>query len=221
MLIVQITTYKLGPLKTNCYLIKDEKTNKIAIIDPGGISKDLDDYIKKIGKANFFYILLTHGHFDHIRKAQRYKELTASKIVISKKESEFTSNPELNLSYKFGQQEIKPFSADIFVKDGDIINLGNLKIKVFETPGHTVGSVCYLVNDCIFSGDTLMKDSIGRTDLATGTYEDMLKSIIKLNSIKDDYKIYPGHGEFTTLDYEKNNNIYFRKAINDTIYKKS
>lgn len=215
---ISVYNYKLGPLKTNCYLLRDLDTNKMAIVDPGGISKKLDDDIEKFLKENFCYIILTHGHFDHIRKAQRYKELTNSKIIISEDEKDFTEDSSLNLSCKFGQKPIPYFKSDIFVNEGDIISLGNTKIKVIKTPGHTRGSVCYLVDDCIFSGDTLMKDSIGRTDLNTGNFNDMINSIKKLSLLEVDYKIYPGHGETTSLNYEKNNNIYFRKVINDTIY---
>lgn len=214
---VSVNIYKLGPLKTNCYLIKDLDKNKMAIIDPGGISKALDEEILRDKEKNFSYILLTHGHFDHIRKAQRYRELTGAKIVILKDEKEFTKDSGLNLSKDFGKNAVEPFEADIFVEDGDVINLGNTKIKVLKTPGHTKGSVCYVLEDCIFSGDTLMKGSIGRTDLVTGCEKDMLDSIKKIDSLKGNFVIYPGHGDFTDLDYERKNNFYFRKDINDFI----
>lgn len=207
---ILVDTYKLGALKTNCYLIKDVKTGKMAIIDPGGISRKLDDTIKQFSKEDFCYILLTHGHFDHIRKAQRYKELTDSKVVISKDEKDFLKEPKLNLSYQFGKEPLFPFEADILVHEGDVLDLGDSQIKVIKTPGHTVGSVCYLVDDCIFTGDTLMKGSVGRTDLATGNTADMDFSLKILGLLNGDYKIYPGHGEPTTLNEEKNSNPYFK-----------
>lgn len=208
-----VDTYKTGPLKTNCYLIRDSETNKMAIVDPGGISRKLDEDLEKFGKENVCYILLTHGHFDHIRKARRYRELTGAKIVISKDEREFTLNPNLNLSNQFGAQTIPPFRADVLVEDGDFIQLGNSKIRVIKTPGHTVGSVCYLLDNCMFSGDTLMKESVGRTDLVTGNSKDLMFSIKILGLLNGDYKIYPGHGDATTLNYERDNNEYLKNHL--------
>lgn len=203
MLIVE--KFKVGPLDTNCYLITDKNTKKSAIIDPGGISSELDAKINELGTENIEYILMTHGHFDHIRKAKRYQELTGAKLVIGTKEAEFTKDRSLNLC----RVSLPPFEVDVLVNDGDSLALGETKIKVIETPGHTIGGVCFISDNCLFSGDTIMKGTIGRYDLNTGNFEQIKNSISKILALPDDYKIYPGHGDSTSLAAEKINNLYF------------
>ena len=198
MLIVE--NFKVGPLETNCYLIIDKKTQKAAIIDPGGISAELDKKIYSLGKENVDYILMTHGHFDHIRKAIRYKKLTGAKLMIGVNEAEFTKNRKLNLC----RIPMPPFAADVLLNDNDVISLGETKIKVIHTPGHTVGGVCFITEDFLFSGDTIMRESIGRYDLETGDFNQMRESIKKILGLSKNYIIYPGHGEPTTLQEEKN-----------------
>ena len=214
MLIVK--QYKVGALYTNCYLITDEETKKSAIIDPGGISLELD---KEISSRNLSveYILLSHGHFDHIRKTARYKNKTNAKIAINQKEKDFARDASLNLSCKFARTTIDPFEIDMLLNDGDTIKLGNSTIKIISTPGHTVGSSCFIVDDCIFTGDTLMKQSIGRTDFATGSSNDMVNSLAKLLMLKGNYTIYPGHGDDTTLEFEKKNNPHFSQIKTNQI----
>lgn len=204
MLIVE--KFKVGPLETNCYLLVDKATQKAAIVDPGGISSELDEKISAMGAENVEYIFMTHGHFDHIRKAPRYKQLTGAKLAIGANEAEFTRDRHLNLC----RVELAPFDADVFLRDGDVVRLGETELKVLETPGHTVGGVCLVAEDCIFSGDTVMKGTIGRCDLKTGSESDMRRSIEKISALCGDYKVYPGHGEASTLQKEKNNNVYFR-----------
>lgn len=202
MLTVEI--FKVGPLETNCYLITDVFTKKSAIIDPGGISSELDEKIDLIGKNNIDYILMTHGHFDHIRKAPRYKKLTGAKLVIGSKESDFTKDRRLNLC----RIPMDPFYADVLLNDGDIIVLGETKIKIMHTPGHTIGGICFMTDDCLFTGDTIMKGTIGRWDLNTGSFKQIKDSVNKILTLSDNYKIYPGHGESSTLNAEKRNNSY-------------
>lgn len=206
MLVVE--NFKVGPLETNCYLITDKNTKKSAIIDPGGLSAELDLKIDELGKENISYILMTHGHFDHIRKVQRYQKLTGAKLAIGANEIDFIKDRNLNLC----RVELEPFDVDFLLTDGDIINLGETKIVVMETAGHTVGGVCFIAGDCMFTGDTLMKGTVGRSDLNTGNFEQLQNSILKILRLQENYKIYPGHGEMTTLDEEKENNLYLRKG---------
>lgn len=211
---ILVKQYKVGALYTNCYLITDKESQKSAIIDPGGINAELDKEIES-KNLSIEYILLTHGHFDHIRKVARYKNKTNSKVAINHKEKDFPVNPNLNLSCKFARMTIEPFSIDILLNDEEIIKLGNSTIKILCTPGHTIGSTCFIVDNCIFTGDTLMKNSIGRTDFATGSSKDMIKSLAKLLSLKSNFTIYPGHGDITTLDFEKQNNLYLSRIRKD------
>lgn len=204
---VAVKVFKVGPLETNCYLLTDTSTKKSAIIDPGGISAKLDEAINAVGVENIEYILMTHGHFDHIRKASRYKNLTGATLAIGKNEADFTKDRHLNLC----RIPMEEFEADVLLNDGDTIKLGNFIIRVIETPGHTKGSVCFVAGDCIFTGDTLMKGTFGRCDLETGNFEQMCNSLEKIFALPGDYKIYPGHGEMSILAEERANNSYNKR----------
>ena len=214
----QVEKIVVGLMRTNCYVIKDRDTSKFAIIDPGHRAKKLDEKLDEYGFENCEYILLTHGHFDHILAAKDYRDLTHAKIVIPKKEENFTKDANLNLSSNLTRVKIESFDADIFLNDLDTIMLGNTKITLISTPGHTIGSSCYIADNMLFSGDTLMKDTIGATNFETGNYDDMIKSLKRIGNLKGNYKVFPGHGELTTLDYERNNNIYLGKINYEDIY---
>ncbi|MDQ5984059.1 MAG: Hydroxyacylglutathione hydrolase GloC [Eubacteriales bacterium SKADARSKE-1] len=211
-----VKTYRVGALSTNCYVIQDSATKKMAIIDPGGISAALDKTIKDLGSENFEYIILTHGHFDHIRKVKRYKDLTNAKVVINKNELDFIFDKSLNLCHDFGPKALEPFTADLVLNDGDIINLGKTRIKMLHTPGHTKGGACYICDKYLFTGDTLMKNTMGRTDLKSANIKEMANSLKRIGELKENYIIYPGHGDMSSLECEKKNNPYLRKALNDS-----
>lgn len=209
---LEIERYTVGILKTNCYLIKDLDTEKLAIIDPGSTSEDLDKKLNEY-KDKVEYILLTHGHFDHIKAVGKYKKITKSQVVACEFEKDIILDPKLNLSARYIRKGLDDFKVDIWLNDLDTIMLGKTEIKLIYTPGHTCGSCCYIADRNIFSGDTLFKEEIGRTDLATGNYKDMLKSLKRLYNLKGTYRIYPGHGEETTLEFERKNNKYFQDQV--------
>lgn len=202
MKILKIQRFPVGILRTNSYLIS--YNDRGIIVDPGGISDKLDENIKKLNGID--YIILTHGHFDHILEVKRYQNLTGAKIVIGKDEKDFPMDNSLNLCSEFYKKGINNFSADILLKDGDTLNFNDKEIKVIFTPGHTIGSVCYCLDNNMFSGDTLFRGKVGRTDLATGNENDMLNSLKKLYNLETDYSIYPGHGLTTSLYREKSLN---------------
>lgn len=215
---LSIDVFEVGYLQTNCYLLHESTEDRFAVIDPGDTSDVFEERISKIDKEKFDYILLTHGHFDHIGAVQSLAKKTNAKTVICKNENEFLQNKDLNLSSKFGRKTIRPFSADILVHEGSILKFGSETINVIETPGHTKGSVCYVIGQNIFSGDTLMYNDIGRVDLPTGNMSDMKKSIEKLSHLGVNYKVYPGHGTMSDMKSEIQNNIYFRKDQNELLF---
>ena len=200
-----ILKFEIGPLSTNCYLFVDDKTNEAVVIDPAFETEKLIENIKKV---NLKYILLTHAHADHIMAVSLIKELTFAKIVAHKNEAKRLLGDESNLYNALGCYD-KPFTAqevDIFVDDGDKIKFGTKTLSVLHTPGHTDGSLCFVGDGIIFSGDTVFAGSYGRVDFESGSYSNMLDSFHKLFSLEGDYVIYPGHQGSTTLKDERNFN---------------
>ena len=195
-----------GPLPTNCYLLTDEETGISAVIDPGFESRELDDDVRAAGSVQA--VLLTHGHFDHIGGVRHIRELTGAKIYMDSEEVLFIRDAALNLSTMFFGEKLPQFRVDVPLNDGEKLQVGNLTVAMLHTPGHTSGGCCFVVGDVIFSGDTLMKLSCGRTDFPTGNYRQMLDSLQKLRRLPGDYRVLPGHGSETTLDYERRNNSY-------------
>lgn len=198
-------SYKVfGDLDNNCYLLLDETTNKSALID----CTVADDRMRElIGDTELQYILLTHGHFDHIGGVRDIKKEYGCKVVISSVDAPMLSSGKASLAAFCGAEQ-NDTEPDITVQDGDEIEVGTLKIKVLSTPGHTSGSVCYVVGDALFSGDTLFYCSCGRTDFPTGSSDDMIKSLKKLASLDGNYKVYTGHNQLSDLDFERKNNPY-------------
>lgn len=215
---MKVTRITGGPLPTNCYLLTDETTGETAVIDPGFEDSELTGALFSAGREKIKAILLTHGHFDHIMGTAGIKRLTDAKIYIHSDDLLFTTDNSLNLSDAMLSSPIQTFTADVALNDGDTIALGNLCIRVMHTPGHTIGSCCYLVENAIFTGDTLMKCSCGRTDFPTGSYPQILESLSRLKNLEGDYHIYPGHEGESTLEYERKNNPYMGNNTYDFNY---
>ena len=173
---MKITGIRGGMMETNCWFLTDENSGKTAVIDPGFLSDRLYEMVKKFGFIE--KILLTHGHFDHITAADSLRRETGAKLYIMRQEAPFLENPALNLSESMGAA-LPCVKADVLLEDGDEIPLGSLNISVLATPGHTAGSCCYLVQDAIFTGDTVFCGSVGRTDFPTGNTADILSSVTR------------------------------------------
>ena len=200
----------VGIYAANCYVLADEKTKETAVIDPGG---DCEDILRLIREENLKpkYIILTHGHLDHIGAVKELKEKTKAMVLIHELDKDMLVDEKKNLSF-FVSANIRAVLPDRLLKDGDILELGELKLEIIHTPGHTEGSICIKVGDSIFSGDTLFYGSIGRTDLPGGSYNDIINSIKeKILIFKDDTVVYPGHGSSTTVGFERVNNPFLKK----------
>ena len=202
-----IKTFVEPPIDNNNYLIVDEKTKEAALIDCSSIDDRIDEEIEKQG-ANLKYILLTHGHFDHIAGIRPNRFKNNPQIVMHKADLDWLNNANQYLPM-FGMPEITIPKVDIFVEDGDTIKLGSLEIKVLHTPGHTQGGVCYLVDGNLFSGDTIFREAVGRCDLEGGNFNQIVESIEnKIFTLPPETVIYPGHGNITSVEWEKEHNRF-------------
>lgn len=192
------------PLSNNCYLIVDEATNYSALVD---CSVWNDDMKSLIGDTQLKYILLTHGHYDHTGGVKEVQSRYGAKVVISAEDEKMLRSAAQSLAL-ISRAPFEKTNADLTVGDGDIITLGETKIKVISTPGHTVGGVCFLAENALFTGDTLFSMSCGRTDFPGGSGREMIYSLRKLRALDGDYNVYPGHEDVTTLEFERKNNHY-------------
>ena len=208
---INVRTFTLGIMSTNTYVITDKTTGESALIDPACKDDALTEYLLSLGKDKIRYILLTHGHFDHIAGAGFYADMFSAKIVISLAEEPFLHDNNLNLSALFGNSQLACCNADITLKGGDKLMLGESEFQFMLTPGHTAGSGCFVFAEdrIIFSGDTLFCRSMGRVDFPTGNPSQMITSLHRLRDMQGDYKVYPGHDRPTILSDERKLNPYF------------
>ena len=201
---MRIKTLHLGLIKTNCYLISTEMA--AVVIDPGFDRPETLEFLKDNSDKERL-ILLTHAHFDHIGGAETLREKTGVKIGIGELDADGLAYTDINLSDMF-HVNIMPFKPDLVFKNGDIIKVGDIEFKVIGTPGHTEGGICYLTGDCLFSGDTLFENSVGRTDFPGGDIKALKRSVKRLMTLPADTKVYPGHGYSTTIAREKEYNMF-------------
>ena len=200
---MKIISVTVGPISTNCYIVYNETNNEAVVIDPGAEANKIQFELDKRG-LNIKAILLTHGHFDHTNAIKALSK-NGVKIYLHGQDEPFATAGNTF----FPGMYVSSFCVDVFVSDGDLINEAGLTFKVISTPGHTRGSVCYVVENNIFSGDTLFYMSVGRTDFPMGNTAALIDSVKnKLFALDGNYTVFPGHGESTTLEFERKYNPY-------------
>ena len=188
----------LGAYQTNCYLVWEENSPTCVVIDPGYEPDTILDEAKKLGKE-ITAVLLTHGHFDHVGGVRELAAETGCPVYLH--EAELSMPPQMTAG---------PLFYTNTYGEGDFVEAAGLSFKVLHTPGHTPGSVCLLCENAMFSGDTLFWGSCGRTDLPGGSWVTIRKSLLRLADLSGDYDVYPGHGDATTLSFERKMNPYMR-----------
>lgn len=203
---IRVKCLLVGMVQTNCYLIYDEETKRAVILDPGDKAETIIDECKSL-ELKPELILLTHGHFDHIMAAEAVRDEWGIKICACEKELEVLRDGTKNMMIRYYRKNYS-LEPDMTVKDGDVIEAAGFQFKVMETPGHTIGSCCYYMEEekVLFSGDTLFHTSYGRVDMPTGDAMAMLASVKKLLTLPDGVIVYPGHMDATSIEYEKKHN---------------
>jgi glyoxylase-like metal-dependent hydrolase (beta-lactamase superfamily II) len=209
MFIKQLTVGQMGVC---CYIVGCTKTGKCAVIDPGGDEEQILAEVKR-AKLTIEYILATHGHADHVCGNRRIKEVSGAPIVMHEADAVFFARSEVIKYFSMLGLEASP-PVDIQVLDGDVITIGEVKLKVIHTPGHTPGGICFYNAPDLFTGDTLFVGGLGRSDFPGGSERELLASIAtKLLTLPPETVVWPGHGyggNRSTIGEEKRTNPYIR-----------
>ena len=206
---MKIERFVIGPIGTNCYIVINEETKECFVTDPAACPPELVSHIRSTG-LKVQAVLLTHGHFDHIMGIDDFVREFPVPVYACAAEKEVLESAQLNSSSGMLGQPYT-FTGAQFVKDRDLLDIAGMKIRVIQTPGHTIGGCCYYIADekVLFSGDTLFRSSVGRTDLPTGSMSALVRSVTdRLLVLPDETRVYPGHMEETTIGYEKQYNPF-------------
>ncbi|MCK4857069.1 MAG: MBL fold metallo-hydrolase [candidate division Zixibacteria bacterium] len=201
----------VGPLQVNCYLFGCTATGEVIVVDPGDEAERIRGAVAEC-RARVTAIVLTHGHYDHLGAVKEIKETYSCQIMIHEAEAQTLVDPQENLSIFSGDSIICP-AADRLLKEGDTITVGKLSLEVLHVPGHSPGSICLKYENLLIAGDLLFLTSIGRTDLPGGSFPKLEESIqTKIYTLPDDTLIFPGHGDKTTVGFEKRHNQFVRAS---------
>jgi hydroxyacylglutathione hydrolase len=197
----------VGPLESNCFIIADENTKEVLVIDPGDESDRILDLINE-NDYNVKYIVCTHAHFDHVGAVPDLKKETGAKIVIHRDEIEIYKNTREQAALLWGY-ELDPLpEPDMIASEGDKLVIGNLRFEILHTPGHSPGGICLYGEGILITGDTLFAGSVGRTDFYGGNMEKLKSSFKRLMSLSDEVRVLPGHGPESTIGKEKTDNFF-------------
>ncbi len=206
---IQISSLTVGALAVNCWLVTNEDTKETLVIDPGEEAERIKAYAEQKG-FQIRYILLTHGHADHMGGVEALKALTKAPVCALRQEEAMLLDAGMNLSPEINYRPIT-VKADEFFEDGQKVTLCGITLEVLYTPGHTPGGCCFYCKEagCVFSGDTLFQGSVGRSDFPGGSMSKLVRSVReKLLVLPEETVVYPGHGERTTIGYEKKYNPF-------------
>ncbi len=206
---IKIEKFVLGPVGTNCYIVRNEENKECFLVDPAACPPELAGHIKSEG-LTVRAVVLTHGHFDHIMGLDGVTEAFSVPVYAYKGEKALLEDAQMNSSATMLGQPYTFSEAD-YTDDGQEMEIAGFQVRVIHTPGHTAGGCCYYIPEegVLFSGDTLFHASVGRTDLPTGSMGQLVRSIReKLFILPDETKVYPGHMEETTIGYEKKYNPF-------------
>ena len=203
-----LKTFVEPPLENNNYLLIDEKSKEAVLVDCSHYDSQIKNFLNENG-ITLKYIILTHGHFDHIMGVVQMVKETGAKVLLHLEDKNL-ANDVNSFTFMLGLPSVEVPQVSQYLKDGDIVTFGdNLQIKVIHTPGHTKGGVCYHIDNMLFSGDTLFKESVGRTDLEGGSFSELENSIkTKIFVLPEGINVYPGHGQMTTVGHEKKYNNF-------------
>jgi glyoxylase-like metal-dependent hydrolase (beta-lactamase superfamily II) len=202
---MEIIIKSLGVFAANCFILWNDR--EAVVIDPGGNPEII---MPEIGDRTLRYIINTHGHYDHIAANNAIKAYYDTRLAVSEEDHRMIMDPRLNLSVMVDAPFIS-VPPDLILHQGDLLPFGDLEMRVLHTPGHTEGSICLILGEVLFSGDTLFRYSVGRTDLPGGSENKLRESIrSQLYTLPDRMRVYPGHGEPTTIGEEKRHNEFVR-----------
>lgn len=208
---MQIRSMCLGQIGTNCYILADEAAGLCAVIDPGDSGEQVAEVIRREGWTPVA-VLLTHSHFDHILGIPGLREAWPG-LPVYCHPSDMDNHTPFETVFGMQVPTVWSFGGLTPYQEGDTVEVGGLRVKVLHTPGHSRGSVTLMAGGVLFTGDTLFRGSMGRTDLPGGSFNDIMRSLVRLHDLEGDYKVCPGHEGTTSLDYERRTNYCMQEAL--------